>query len=400
MNGFRIGRRLAVAMAGMLMSQAAFAADDQPWVVAKASGEVWVAAEGATPASLSAGDGDLKPGQMIRTGRNGRVLLKRGEESMLVGPNSEVGLPTAKADGMATTILQRAGSILLEVEKRNVKHFEVETPNLAAVVKGTQFRVTVTPQGSSVGVLRGQVEVADFRSGQIAQVIQGQSARSVIGGQGGLSLSGSGTFLPIEQGKPRTPTLTRVAVPRGGLTAPRGNGQAVRAVAAIDRAGPVARQTAPSASGPAIDRIAARPAAPRIASALGEVRLNIGRVTHGLARENGPAARNDRQGGRQQASVWSQSGTPGKASANAGASTDGSTAASVTSAGVAAASGSSAAAVAAVTGNGNGNNGNGLGNGGGNGNNGNGNGNSGAVGSGRGDDDGPGRGHHYGRNKH
>ena len=43
-----------------------------------------------------------------------------------------------------------AGSILLDVEKRNVQHFEVETPYLAAVVKGTQFRVTVGPTGSRV----------------------------------------------------------------------------------------------------------------------------------------------------------------------------------------------------------------------------------------------------------
>ena len=62
---------------------------------------------------------------------------------MLISPNSVVGLPTENKDGLSTTIVQQAGSILLEVEKRNVKHFEVETPYLAAVVKGTQFRVTV-----------------------------------------------------------------------------------------------------------------------------------------------------------------------------------------------------------------------------------------------------------------
>ena len=50
-----------------------------------------------------------------------------------------IGLPLEKTDGLSTTIQQRAGSILLEVEKRNVTHFEVETPYLAAVVKGTQF---------------------------------------------------------------------------------------------------------------------------------------------------------------------------------------------------------------------------------------------------------------------
>jgi FecR protein len=111
----------------------------------------------------------LKPGDTIRTGRNGRVLLVRGEETILVAPNSVIGLPRRRRTGLATTILQQAGSILLEVEKQNVKHFEVETPYLAAVVKGTQFSVTVDRERTSVSVLRGQVEVSDFKSGQIAQ---------------------------------------------------------------------------------------------------------------------------------------------------------------------------------------------------------------------------------------
>ncbi|MGZ3292816.1 MAG: FecR domain-containing protein, partial [Xanthobacteraceae bacterium] len=120
----------------------ALAAEDGVWRVSKSSGEVWTTTSGAQQASLTQED-VLKPGDTIRTGRNGRVLLVRGEETILVSPNSVIGLPTEKKDGLSTTILQQAGSVLLEVEKRNVKHFEVETPYLAAVVKGTQFRVTV-----------------------------------------------------------------------------------------------------------------------------------------------------------------------------------------------------------------------------------------------------------------
>src|SRR6185436_6771770 len=97
-------------------------------------------------------------GDSISTGPNGRVLLTRGAETILVSPNSSIGIPEKKGD-LSTTITQRAGTILLEVEKRNVKHFEVETPYLAAVVKGTQFRVTVDKATSRVDVVRGQVEV-------------------------------------------------------------------------------------------------------------------------------------------------------------------------------------------------------------------------------------------------
>src|SRR5712671_870523 len=145
-------------------------------------------------------DEPLKPGDTIRTGRNGRVLLIRGEETILISPNSVVGLPAEKKEGLSTTILQQAGSILLDVEKKNVKHFEVETPYLAAVVKGTQFRVTVNTASTSVDVIRGQVEVADFKSGQIAQVMPGQHATTFAQGKAGLTLGGTGTFNPIEQG--------------------------------------------------------------------------------------------------------------------------------------------------------------------------------------------------------
>src|SRR6201995_3481465 len=191
-KGMRCALALAMVLAG---SSAARAADDGVWSVSKSSGDVWIATTGAAPASLTQED-TLKPGDTIRTGRNGRVLLVRGEETILIAPNSVIGLPTEKKDGLSTTILQQAGSILLEVEKRNVKHFEVETPYLAAVVKGTQFRVTVNASNTRVDVNRGQVEVADFKSGQIAQVLPGQAATSVVG-KSGLSLSGLGTLNPI-----------------------------------------------------------------------------------------------------------------------------------------------------------------------------------------------------------
>src|SRR6266581_4275086 len=214
----RFGRILAMALA-LGSASIAHAGDGEAWSVSKSSGEVWMTATGAQTVSLSQQD-VLKPGDTIRTGRNGRVLLVRGAETILVSPNSVIGLPTENKDGLSTTIVQQAGSILLEVEKRNVKHFEVETPYLAAVVKGTQFRVSVNAASTSIEVIRGQVEVADFRSGQIAQVMPGQVATAFAHGKPGLSLSGSGTFAPIEQGRPRTSSIERTPVPKSGLSTP------------------------------------------------------------------------------------------------------------------------------------------------------------------------------------
>ena len=178
-------------------------ADDNNWHVSNTSGNVWVTVGGVQQASLSYSS-ILKPGDSIRTGQDGRALLVHGEEYMLISPNSAIEIPKETKQGLLTTIIQRAGSVVLEVEKRNVKHFEVETPQLAAVVKGTRFRVTVEKDSSYVDVLRGQVEVSDFKSGQYALVQPGQTAK-VSAQRPGLSLNGSGTLDSIQQGTPRRP---------------------------------------------------------------------------------------------------------------------------------------------------------------------------------------------------
>ena len=118
-----VSRVLATAFV-LATASAAFAADGGDWTVHKSSGEVWLAGSDVQQASLKQED-VLKPGDTIRTGRTGRVLLKRGDEMILVSPNSVIGVPAQKKEGLSTTIKQQAGSILLDVEKRNVKHFEV-----------------------------------------------------------------------------------------------------------------------------------------------------------------------------------------------------------------------------------------------------------------------------------
>src|SRR6266478_10243939 len=366
----RFGRVLAMALA-LGAASIAHAGDGEAWSINKSSGEVWMTTTGAQTVSLSQQD-VLKPGDTIRTGRNGRVLLVRGAETILVAPNSVIGLPTEKKDGLSTTIVQQAGSILLEVEKRNVKHFEVETPYLAAIVKGTQFRVSVNTASTSIEVIRGQVEVADFRSGQVAQVMPGQLATASAHGKPGLSLSGSGTFAPIEQGRPRASTIQQLMVPKTGLSAPRhaANGQLNRALghnhaaARINSSSHASLQPQRNAGSPGHD-------APRISASLGEVRLNFHKVTHGLAHGAISTSGSARSAANKD-TVWASreaAATVGAGSGSSqGNSNDGSSANAAAGVSAAATSGVTGA-IAAVTGAGNGN-----GNGNNNGANGNGNG--------------------------
>jgi len=345
-----ISRAITAAFA-LVVASSAFAADEGTWSVKKSSGEVWMGTSGVQQASVKT-DEVLKPGDTIRTGRNGRVLLVRGEESILIAPNSVVGLPAEKKEGLSTTIKQQAGSILLEVEKKNVKHFEVETPYLAAVVKGTQFRVTVNASGATVDVVHGQVEVSDFKSGQIAQLMPGQHATAFSHGNAGLSLGGSGTLQPIQHGQPRASSVDRVPVPKNGLSAPNKPGSAS------------VQQHRHVASGP-------RHGVIRISSSLGEVKLNVHRATHGLARNAGVVP-GTRAASRDNSTVW-DTASNNSSSGNGNGSNSG--AANAASGGAASVVSTVAAVVGSGTGsgngngggNGNGNNGNHYGNGNGNG---------------------------------
>lgn len=360
----RSGMRAVLAMAlAMVLSagSGALAAEGGVWSVSKSSGEVWITTTGAAPASLTQ-QNTLNAGDTIRTGPNGRVLLMRGDETILISPNSVIGLPTGNTDALSTTIMQQAGSILLDVEKRNVKHFAVETPYLAAVVKGTHFRVTVNAGNTRVDVQRGQVEVADFKTGQIAQVMPGQAATSFAAGKSGLSLSGSGTFNPIEQGKPRASTIERITVPRGGLHAPKNAGEG-RSIRAFGPPG-VSPSRIVNNAGPQLSRVNApmKSHVIRLTNALGEVHLNVQKATHGLAHAGvvpGTTGNPSRDAARN--TIWNDSNST---NASVAGNTSGNSSGNPSSPGSTAAPGSASPASAAVNAASSaapGNNGNGVG---------------------------------------
>lgn len=242
------------------------------WLVRKSSGDVWIAAPGAQQVALAPAAA-LKPGDQVRTGQNGRALLVRGDESILISPNSTIGLPKENSKGLLTTIIQERGTIVLDVEKRSEKHFEVETPYLVAVVKGTQFRVSVDGRASKVDVLSGQVEVADLKSGKFALVMPGQTASVASNGATGLTLSGRGTFNAIQQGAPRAPRANPGTLPRDV----RANGNSAHSL--------------------------------RINSALGEVKVDFQKVTKGIARgSTASLSSNGRANGRAEAGAANSNG--------------------------------------------------------------------------------------------
>ena len=334
--------------------------DATAWHVSKSSGNVWVMNAGVQPVSLT-DQAQLKPGDSIRTGSNGRVLLERGKETVLLAPNSALTIPATQKDATSTTIIQQSGSIELTVEKRNVRSFEVETPFLVAAVKGTQFSVTVNKSNSSVQVFGGSVEVSDFKTGEYALVAPGQTAKVSAQGDGGLSLSGAGVLAPIEHGAPRPSPVPPLPVPSNGLSAPNDvpAGQRVHMLRLPNGNTHADATGGHHAHVPGAGRL-------HIGSPLGELKLDIHRVTHGLARGSDTA-----RGNAAKLSVWSSgdinAGNGVAKNYNQGNNGSGSGTGSVSGA----TSGSgNAGGVASAGGNGNGNagNSNGQDNGNGNGN--------------------------------
>ncbi len=162
-------------------------AGGKDWRVAKTTAQVRYSIDHAQWVDLRAGD-IVANGATIATGPRGRVQLVRGVENVILQPNTVASFSTSGLLSPTTEIVQRIGSLDLQIEKRERPHTTVQTPYLAAVVKGTVFHVSVGRSNASVTVDRGLVQVTSFRSGQQSNVGPGQSATV---GKRGMSVAGS-----------------------------------------------------------------------------------------------------------------------------------------------------------------------------------------------------------------
>lgn len=204
---FPVRRRALAVLASLVLAIVVLPqlaqAQERAWKVTKWSGAVtWTTAAGQTSTAL---DGAVVgPGDRLTTGANGRVMMSRGSDVLVMSENSTLQVPVSEIAGSTPTIVQSRGRISYDVEPRPVQHFIVETPHLAAVVKGTQFVVSSEQAASSVRVTRGLVEVTDFRSGEVARIGANQEATAGAAGRAGLSLSGEGALPLVRQGPARS----------------------------------------------------------------------------------------------------------------------------------------------------------------------------------------------------
>ena len=174
-------RRSSSAALALLSSTFLFGvgAAHADWRMTEVTGRVRVTLPGQG-AINGAANLTLPAGADVTTAAGARAVLVDGPKRIVVGPNSRMTVAAGQPEGM-TRIVQDLGSILFQVDKQARPHFRVDTPLLAAVVKGTTFTVSISAVSDSVHVAEGLVGVSPQNGGAGSDIpagVTGQVLRS------------------------------------------------------------------------------------------------------------------------------------------------------------------------------------------------------------------------------
>jgi len=172
----------------------------------------------------------LSPGTEITTAEDGFVILVNGTDRVQIMANSHVQLPIVEQPGVLTRILHQLGTVFFEVGKQPGRQFEVDTPYLVAIVKGTKFSTQVSDAGGWVNVTEGVVGVTargssasvDVTPGETATVTAGSNEDVQIGPTppaGASTAPGNPLQSPASQTSPTSPSA-----PTDTSSAPSGSG--------------------------------------------------------------------------------------------------------------------------------------------------------------------------------
>lgn len=167
--------RIGLTALAMCLATPALANPAPQWKLVQRVGEVWITSEEFQPVAVTT-NGTVPERSVIVTGQKGRAVLSRGTEQIILQPNTRLVIPQTRDN--TTRLLQSRGSALFRVDRKQLPHFRVDTPYLAAVVKGTIFFVKVSEKSASIQVTEGAVSVTTakgeaetlVRPGMIAEV--------------------------------------------------------------------------------------------------------------------------------------------------------------------------------------------------------------------------------------
>lgn len=137
------------------------AADGLSWSIVEISGSVTITDEFGQRVKDAHEGIVLVPPVSMFTGSDGRLVLVHGQDHLTVSSNTRLDIPQSQSSdtSLITRIKQSLGSILYQVGHRLNGGFEVDTPFLVSVVKGTTFNILVTEDATTVALIEGQLLV-------------------------------------------------------------------------------------------------------------------------------------------------------------------------------------------------------------------------------------------------
>jgi hypothetical protein len=114
----------------------------------------------------------------IETGASDSATFALPNSVIEVSPNSlmRIVAPENQDVGVVQRVLQQAGSSLFRVHRGRLDRFQVETPFLVSVVKGTVFNVLVRADGATVSLQEGRLLVNSLDARQTVELAPGDVA--------------------------------------------------------------------------------------------------------------------------------------------------------------------------------------------------------------------------------
>ncbi|MEX2123281.1 MAG: FecR family protein [Woeseia sp.] len=114
----------------------------------------------------------------VSTGADGAIKLRQGATIISIAANTAVELFEGPEPGSPLQrVVQNQGSAFYDIAPRGSNKLRVETPYLVAVIKGTQFNVTVASETSTVALFEGRLQIEAPDIGDVVDLHEGQIAK-------------------------------------------------------------------------------------------------------------------------------------------------------------------------------------------------------------------------------
>lgn len=170
----------AVAPSSHAASDGAGSSADSRITVTDVGGDVDVTMAGNAEA-VSPNSTVLLPARIV-TGHDGTLGLTQAGTKISVSNDTDVEIPAEAVDGnLVARLVQHRGNVFYDVAPRDVGKLRVETPFLVAVIKGTQFNVSVADGTTTISLFEGRLELLMPDDSDVVELNAGEIAiRSLI----------------------------------------------------------------------------------------------------------------------------------------------------------------------------------------------------------------------------